>query len=78
MAKLSMLISIVPSIRFRRVALNGGRPLSVAYDLTCIMTCCLILSTLTKNFINEAVDSTSIRSRRVVSNVGPHLSVACL
>ena len=33
-----MLISIVPSIRFRRVVSNGGLHLSVAYDLTGFIT----------------------------------------
>ena len=34
MLKLSMLISIVSSIRTRQVVSNGGPHLSVAYDLT--------------------------------------------
>ena len=37
MLKLSVLISIVPSIRFRRAVSNSGPLLSVAYDLTCFI-----------------------------------------
>ena len=37
MSKLSMLISIVPSIRSRRAVSNGGPHLSVAYDLNCFV-----------------------------------------
>ena len=36
-SKLSMMVSIVPSIRSRRAVSNGGPLLSVAYDLTCFM-----------------------------------------
>ena len=57
MSKLSMLISIVPSIRSRRVVPNGGPHLSVAYDLTCLIRC-FSLKHMVKQFLNEAVNST--------------------
>ena len=50
---------------------DGGLLLSVAYDLTCFITF-LVMG------LYKLSRVPSIRSRRVVSNGGPRLSVACL
>ena len=71
MSKLSMLISIVPSIRSRRVVSNGGLLSSVAYDSTCFMR----LFARYRRRLEIAGMRLSIvpllRSRRAVSNGGP-------
>ena len=46
---------MLPSIRSRRVVSNGGLRLSVAYDLTCLMTS-FCLYKLCLKMMNEAVD----------------------
>ena len=58
MSELSVLISLVPSIRSRRAVSNGGPHLSVAYDLTCFTTVFCFWKKMFEKYMNEAVDST--------------------
>ena len=83
--KASMRLSMVPSIRSRRVVSNGVPHLSVAHDSTCfVANFGLYERGSTKVVFNKALKHTwgclpmvpSISARRVVSNASPHLFVA--
>ena len=73
-----MRLSMVPSIRSRRVVSNAGPHLSVACDLTSFIPLVGLYKLWLQNPRMRLSMVPSIRSRRVVSNGGPHLSVACL
>ena len=65
---------MVPSIRSRRVVLNGGLHLSVVDDLTCSMTISMRLKLCSTTSWMRLSMAASIRSRRVVLKGGPLLS----
>ena len=71
-----MKLSIVRSIRSRRVVSNGGLHLFVAHDLTSSITLFGLNKLCLKNACMRLSMVPSIRSRRIVSNGGPHLSIA--
>ena len=75
-SKLSMLISIVQSIRSRRVVSNGGLHLSVGCDLTCFIRFFELYKLCLKSASMRLWIAPSFRSRRAVSNGGLLLSVA--
>ena len=74
--KASIRLSIVTSIKSRRVVPNGDPHLSVAYDVTSFMTSFGLYKLCLRNAWMRLWMVPSIRSRRVISNGGPHLSVA--
>ena len=71
-----MKLSMIPSIRSRRVVSNGGPHVSVAYVLTFFVTFFELYKFYLQNVRMRLPMVPSIRSRRVASNGGPHLSVA--
>ena len=73
-----MKLSMVPSIRSRRVVSNECPHLSVAYDLACFIRFFKRHNLCLENARMRLSLVPSMRSRRAVPNGGPHLCVACL